>query len=172
MKNIKNLSVCAISALIASLAFTSCDSEEVMSVENENANERTTFSNTHDIYYQDYLLSQDPDPIYPGWGYERDMGDGEPCDPSEDGECLPEITIIVDSNVQLLSQLIKESNHKDFFVNNKVELSKIFQPTLVNGLIDDFFKLQVIPLKGDKVVKYRFVRKHDNAFVGTYQFSW
>lgn len=157
---------------MVSLAFTSCDSEDVMSVENENVNERKTFSNTHDIYYQDYVLSQDPDPIYPGWGYEKDMGDGEPCDPSQDGNCLPEITIIVDRDVRLLSQLIKENSHKDFFVNNKVELSKIFQPTLVNGLIDDFFTLQVIPLEKNKVVKYRFVRKHDNAYVGTYQFSW
>lgn len=44
MKNIKNLSVCAVSALMASLAFTSCDNEEVMSVENENMHEKVTMS--------------------------------------------------------------------------------------------------------------------------------
>lgn len=162
----KTLALTLSGALLITVGLVSCDNEETT----VNELEDLTTAARGGVYDSFELSLQDQDPPVDGWGYEKDMGDNQPCDPTQDGNCLPAIVIDKTIDKTTLENLKNARVIKDFLLNNKGEVSNIFNPTLVNGVIDDYFSLQIVDVVGSKMVKYRFVRNHDGKFVGTYQF--
>jgi len=161
MNKIKHLAFAVSGALLVTAGLISCDSDEV-------ANEETTSTELKakggNLAYQDFVLTQ------PGDGYLKDVGDDKPCEEG-DGTCIPEIVIDVDRKKENFLQMIAEPlNYRQIFIDNKDLLLEDFHPTLVNGVIDEFFKLETVSVSGTPIKKFRFKRVSDNVLVGTYQF--
>lgn len=163
MNKIKHLAFAVSGALLVTVGLISCDSDEVST--NEEATSTELKAKGGDLAYQDfYLGSSDGDEM------EYDEGDDKPCS-KKDGNCMPVLYIDVDRKKENFLQLIAEPlNYQQIFIDNKDLLLEDIHPTLVNGVIDEFFKLEILPVAGSPIKKIRFKRVSDNVLVGTYQF--
>ena len=153
--------------LLVTVGLFSCDNEETSNNIDNSVALQSKGGPKDDFGFDDYTIKQDP--IYDGWGYLQDNGDERPCT-EEDGNCLPEIVIVVDKDYNALNELIKLKDVKNYFQRETKVLSNIFTPTLVEGIIKDKFYLEIVRVRESKVVKFRFVNSSNKNFVGTYQF--
>lgn len=97
-----------------------------------------------------------------------DIGDHVPC-MKVPGDCLPEIIIYVPGKKTKFLQLISEpTNYRAIFAENEDLFLEDIHPVLVNGVIDGFFKLEIMPVDSSPINKFRFKRVSDNVLVGTY----
>lgn len=162
MNKIKHLAFVMSGALLVTVGLISCDNDEVN--KNEESSTTELKAKGGDMAYQDFRLGQtDGD-------YQKDEGDDEPCS-KEEADCLRMVVIDVDRKKQNFLQMIAEPlNYRQIFIDNKDLLLEDFHPTLVNGVIDEFFKLETVSVSGTPIKKFRFKRVSDNVLVGTYQF--
>lgn len=168
MNKVKHLAFGITGALLVTAGLISCDNDEVTA-----ANEEKTTTGlkakgmSSDMTYQDFYLGQvmgDKDET------NLDIGDHVPC-MKVPGDCLPEIIINVPGKKTKFLQLISEpTNYQTIFSENAELLAEDFHPTLVNGVIDGFFKLETLSVDGTNTTKFRFKRVSDDVLVGTYQF--
>lgn len=164
MKNIKKFTLGILGVTILSAGLVSCDNDET--IVNNPETESTLQTKNDDIAYQDFYLGQ--------------VGDGNVqmrFDPGPwfqncvnmPGDCLPDLIIIIDRKVELYQTLINQpSNYVAIFNDNQDLLLEDIHPTLVNGVLDNFFKLDIVSAESSEVHKFQFRRISDDELVGTY----
>jgi len=164
MKKIKFTVFGLIGIAVLTTGLISCDNDVVSS--NEETTESTLKAKFGDMAYQDFYLGQvtddnvqmrlDPGPLF------------KDCF-NLPSDCLPDLIIIVPGKVELYQTLINQpSNYVAIFNDNQDLLLEDIHPILVNGVLDNFFKLDIVAAESSGVHKFQFRRISDNELVGTY----
>lgn len=170
MNKIKHLAFAVSGALLVTVGLISCDSDEVNTNE-EISTELKGKGPSNNYAYQDFRLGQvsldGGDQIY---FWRLDSGSNQIGCINFPADCFPfDIVITVPRKGEVYRNLsLNISNYRSIFTANQDLLLEDIHPTLVNGVVDDFFKVEVDTNSETGTSFFRFKRKSDNVLVGTY----
>lgn len=163
MNKIKCLAFSLAGVSLLTVVFMSCDNNGVET--HEETSKTLSQAKGQDIAYQDFYLGKYTDDDIE---MRYDTGLHAYC-PRFPADCLPEIVIIVTPKKDLYRNLVMDiTNYKAIFSENKELLLEDIHPTLVNGVLDDFFKVEVAVNNETNTNYFRFKRINDGELVGTY----
>lgn len=169
MKKLKHLAFAVSGALLVTVGLISCDSDEVTT--NEEATLTELKAKGGAVAYQEFRLGQvsldGGDQIY---FWRLDSGSSQIGCINFPADCFPfDIVITVPGKGEVYRNLsLNISNYRSVFAANRDLLLEDIHPTLVNGVVDDFFKVEVDTNSETRTSFFRFKRKSDNVLVGTY----
>ena len=168
MKKIKFTVFGLIGIAVLTTGLISCDNDVVSS--NEGTTESTLKAKFGDMAYQDFYLGQVESD---GWGdakfrFDFSFMQGGCLD--IEGNCAPyDIIIIIEPKKNLYSNLVNNPHQfLSIFENNQNLLEEDIHPTLVSGVIDGYFRLEIVVNSDTNTNYFRFYREHDDELVATY----
>lgn len=171
MNKVKHLAFGITGALLVTAGLISCDNDEVTVANEETTSTELKAKGGGSIEYQEFHLGQvsldGGDQIY---FWRMDSGSSERGCFNFPADCWPfDIVINVPGKVEVYRDLLMNiSNYRTIFEENADLLSEDIQPTLVNGVIDSFFKVEVETNTETHTSFFRFKRISDDVLVGTY----
>lgn len=162
MNKIKYLAFSLAGVSLLTVVLMSCDHDAET---HEETFKTLSQAKGQDIAYQDFYLGKYTDDDIE---MRYDTGLHAYC-PRFPADCLPEIVIIVTPKKDLYRNLaLNIDSYKAIFSENKELLLEDIHPTLVNGVLDNFFKVEVAVNSETNTNYFRFKRINDGELVGTY----
>jgi len=164
MKKIKQIALSALGMAVIATGFVACSSDDSTTSTEENKENQMSVNNVNgnSMAYHDFYLSNGDDDVW--WDEQK-----ESCIADYGSSCLRDIVIVVDRKKNFISNLMT-SNVKQVILQNQSIAYELFHPTVVDGVLDDFFTLEGVYNINTDIHYVKVLRINDKENIGVYQF--
>src|SRR5690554_4486569 len=164
MKKIKQIALSVLGMAVIATGLVACSSDDSSTSIEENKETQMSVNsvNGNDMTYQDFHLSNG-DGV--NWWSDAD----NECNAEEGEGCFSDIIIIRDREKVFIKNLMI-SNVKQVILQNQSLAYELFHPTVVDGVLDDFFTLEGVYNINTDIHYVKVLRINDKENIGVYQF--